>query len=90
MNKDLNIFIIPILIIFFVILIITVSYYFSSKQIIIRKLAKLPIKQVGRLKSDEFARFTGKALDIKEPLVAPLSNKKCVFYKIKIEVIGKR
>ncbi|PQJ79796.1 GIDE domain-containing protein [Polaribacter porphyrae] len=76
-----------ILAVFIIIIIIIASsiYFFSTKQKIIRILSKLPIKQFGSLKANEFSRVKGKALHIKEPLVAPFSKRKCVFYSIKIE-----
>ncbi|WP_405610665.1 hypothetical protein [Polaribacter sp. Asnod1-A03] len=86
MIENLDTFLIPILFFCVVIIIISFSYFFSTKQKIIRTLAKLPIKQVGHLKSNEFARFTGKALQIEEPLIAPYSNRKCILYKVKIEI----
>lgn len=66
-------------------LVVLLSYYFSKKQKIIRILSKLPSKQIGNLKMNEFSKITGKALHVKEPLIAPLSKRKCVFYSIKIE-----
>ncbi|MEE9406483.1 MAG: hypothetical protein V3V28_00270 [Polaribacter sp.] len=60
-------------------------YFFNTKQKIIRTLSKLPIKQIGSLKNNEFTRFSGKALHVKEPLIAPFSKRKCIFYVMKIE-----
>jgi len=61
------------------------SYYFSTKQVVLRKLSKIPHKSVGGLKTNELTKVSGKALHVKAPLVAPLSGRKCVFYAIKIE-----
>ena len=66
-------------------IIIFLAYYFNTKQKIIRTLSKLPIKQIGSLKNNELTRFSGKALHVKEPLIAPFSKRKCVFYIMKIE-----
>ncbi|QXP66212.1 GIDE domain-containing protein [Polaribacter sp. AHE13PA] len=82
---DFEPFLIPMLFIVIVGLILFITYYFSTKQKIIRALSKLPIKQIGSLKNNELTRFTGKALHVKEPLIAPFSKRKCVFYVIKIE-----
>ncbi|QVY64471.1 GIDE domain-containing protein [Polaribacter sp. Q13] len=82
---DFDSFIIPLIFVVLVGLIIFITYFFSTKQKIIRTLSKLPIKQIGSLKNNQFTRFTGKALHIKEPLIAPFSKRKCVFYVIKIE-----
>lgn len=76
--------IIPIIIVF-VGAIIFLSYYFSKKQVVLRKLSKTPLKPATGLKTSELTKVTGKALHVKEPLIAPLSGRKCVFYTIKIE-----
>lgn len=60
-------------------------YYFGTKQIIIRKLAKINPKPIGSLKTNELSKITGKALHVKEPLIAPFSKRPCIFYSIKIE-----
>lgn len=80
-----NSFIITITVISIALLIGLSIYYFNTKQIIIRTLFKLPIKQIGSLKINEFTRFSGKALHVKEPLIAPFSKRKCIFYVMKIE-----
>ena len=80
-----NSFIVPIIIVSIAVLIGILIYYFSTKQRIIRTLSKLPIKQIGSLRNREFTRFAGKALHVKEPLIAPFSKRKCIFYVIKIE-----
>lgn len=72
-------------VVFVIILIIFLAYYYNTKQVIIRTLSKLPLKQIGSLKTNEFSKITGKALHVKEPLIAPYSKRKCVFYSIKIE-----
>ncbi|MCL7762099.1 hypothetical protein MPF19_01640 [Polaribacter sp. Z014] len=82
---DFDSFIIPLIFVVLVGFIIFITYFFSTKQKIIRTLSKLPIKQIGSLKNNQFTRFTGKALHVKEPLIAPFSKRKCVFYVIKIE-----
>jgi hypothetical protein len=80
-----NSFIVPTIIVSIAALIGILIYYFNTKQRIIRTLSKLPIKQIGSLRNHEFTRFSGKALHVKEPLIAPFSKRKCVFYVIKIE-----
>lgn len=52
---------------------------------VVRVLTKLNVRRIGSLKTNEFSRITGKALHVKEPLIAPFSNRKCIFYSIKIE-----
>ena len=78
------IIIIPIIILVIGIIAFTV-YYFSVKQIIIRTLKKTTSKAAGGLKTNQFTKVSGKALHVTEPLVAPLSGRKCIFYSIKIE-----
>lgn len=60
-------------------------HFFSAKQKVKRKLSKLHDQKINSLKNREFSRITGKAKSFKEPFIAPLSQRKCVFYKIKIE-----
>ena len=80
-----NSFIVPITVISIAVIVGLLIYYFNTKQRIIRTLSKLPIKQIGSLKNNEFTRFSGKALHVKEPLIAPFSKRKCIFYVMKIE-----
>ena len=60
-------------------------YYFNGKQVILRKLAKTRHKSISSLKTNEFVKVHGKALHVQEPLIAPLSKRKCIFYTIEIE-----
>lgn len=61
-------------------------YYYSKKQQIIRTLSKLrKLNAIGSLRQNEFAKITGKALHVHEPLIAPFSKRKCVFYSIQIQ-----
>ncbi len=76
--------IIPIIIIVFGVIAFA-SYYFSKKQVVLRKLSKIPHKSIGGLKTNELTKVSGKALHVKEPLIAPLSGRACVFYSVKIE-----
>ncbi|MCL7752486.1 hypothetical protein [Polaribacter sp. Z022] len=80
-----NSYLVPIIFISIAAIIGVLSYFFSTKQKIIRTLSKLPIKQIGSLRNNELTRFSGKALHVKEPLIAPFSKRKCVFYVMKIE-----
>lgn len=66
-------------------LIIFISYYFSKKRIILRALSKIPLRRITNLKQNEVSKLYGKALHVKEPLIAPYSKRECVFYQIKIE-----
>jgi len=82
---DYSSYLIPVSFVIIVIIVVGLTYFFSTKQKIIRTLSKLPIKQIGSLKNHELTRFTGKALHVKEPLIAPFSKRKCVFYVMRIE-----
>lgn len=66
-------------------LIIFFALYFSEKKVIIRTLAKIPTKPTSSLRTNELSKVCGKALHVKEPLLAPYSQRKCVFYQIIIE-----
>lgn len=59
--------------------------YFRPKTIILRRLKKLSFSKIGRLQNHKHAKVEGKALNIEKPLIAPLSKRRCVYYKIKIE-----
>ena len=61
------------------------GYYFSKKQVVLRKLSKIPLKPATGMKTSELTKVSGKALHVKSPLIAPLSGRECVFYAIKIE-----
>lgn len=76
--------IIPIIILV-VGIIIFVSYNFSNKQVVLRKLARTPIKSSSGMQTNTFVKVHGKAVHVKEPLIAPLSGRKCIFFNLKIE-----
>lgn len=67
------------------VLFILYNHYFNSESIILRRLKKLPQNRVGSLRTNSFSKISGKALNINAPLTAPLSKRKCVFYKITIQ-----
>ena len=76
-----------IVVIFFSVfaLIIFLWYYFNEKQVIKRTLSKLPFRSVTNIRTNEFTKLYGKALHVKDPLVAPYSRRQCIFYQIKIQ-----
>lgn len=76
---------IPVLIFLAIAVIGFCSYYFSTKQVILRKLTKTRHKSIAGLKTNEFVKVHGKALHVKAPLIAPLTKRECIFYKMKIE-----
>ncbi|MFK7781508.1 hypothetical protein [Psychroserpens sp.] len=78
----------PIIIVIFISvvgIIIFCTYYFSTKNVIIRTLSKIPHKPASSLKTNELSKVTGKALHVQDPLIAPYSERKCVFYQIIIQ-----
>ncbi len=73
-------------IILLILMIFGISYYFKKELVILRKLKKIPLKRIGSLRTRQLEKIHGKALHVQEPLIAPLSKRKCVFYRIKLEV----
>lgn len=67
---------------------IFLGYYFSNKQRILRDLKKTRRKQINRIQENEYAKVIGKALNVHEPLIAPLSGRPCVYYYVHIEQKG--
>lgn len=65
--------------------IVFLIYFYSTKTVILRRLKKLRYSKISSLQNHKYAKIEGKVLNIEPPLIAPLSNRKCVFYKIKIE-----
>ncbi len=59
--------------------------YFNKKATIKRKLRKAPVKRVFSFVNGEVAKLVGKVELVDEPLVAPLSNRKCSYYHILVE-----
>jgi hypothetical protein len=68
-----------------VIAIIFISYFFSKKARIKRKLKKAAFKKMAEFKDGETAKIVGEVEIIGEPLIAPLSGRKCSYYYIHIE-----
>ncbi|WP_397364335.1 hypothetical protein [Olleya sp. R77988] len=60
-------------------------YYFSPKVIMLRRLKNLQHQRISSLKTNTYSKIEGNALNIEDALIAPLSKRKCVFYKMKIE-----
>ena len=66
-------------------MIIFLAFYFSGKNVIIRTLNRIPMKPTSSLRTNELSKVCGKALHVKEPLLAPYTQRKCVFYQIIIQ-----
>lgn len=74
-----------ILVVCVIALIAFLIYYFLPKTIILRRLKKLPYSKIGSLQNHKYSKIEGKALNVETPLIAPLSKRKCVYYKIMIQ-----
>lgn len=81
-------FIIPALIFLGIGLIILIGTYFSSKNRILRQLKKMRRKPIYSVRDREYVKIIGKAKHAGEPLIAPLSKRKCVYYDVKVEQKG--
>ena len=65
-----------------------IAYYFSNKKIMLREFKKTRKKPINRIQEKEYAKIIGKAKHVNEPLIAPLSGRKCVYYHVIVEVKG--
>ncbi|MBC8757317.1 hypothetical protein H2O64_21795 [Kordia sp. YSTF-M3] len=82
---DISAYIIPALIIVGFAILIFVGFYFSAKSRILRELKKVRRKAIHSARENEYVKIVGKAKHAGEPLIAPLSNRKCVYYAVKVE-----
>ena len=82
---DISEYLIPILFISGVAVLIIVGIFFSDKHRILRELKKVRRKQIHSVRENEYVKIIGKAKHAGEPLIAPLSKRKCVYYDVKIE-----
>lgn len=76
---------IPALFVIGIATLIFVGLYFSSKNRILRELKKRPRKAIQNVRENEYVKIIGKAKHAGEPLIAPLSKRKCVYYDIKVK-----
>lgn len=79
---DSGIFIIAIIVIG---VIIFASSYFSKSARIKRKIKNAPLKKISDVKDGETAKIIGSVEIVGQPLIAPLSGRKCSYYHIKVE-----
>jgi len=77
----------PIFFIFItvVICILLYKYLFSKKAVVKRKLKNSEFKSLADFKDGEIAKVVGNVEFIDQPLIAPLSNRRCSYYYIHIE-----
>ena len=59
--------------------------YFSKKAIIKRKLKKAISERISDFTNGEIAKVVGEVEFISNPLVAPLSERKCAYYHVLVE-----
>ena len=65
-----------------------VSNFYSKRKTIMRELTKSPAKPINSVKDNETVRLHGRAQFKDEPLLAPLSGRKCVYYHVVVEQKG--
>jgi len=67
-----------------------ILFYFSTKQVIKRTLKKSPSKPIARIQDNEYAKIIGQAKHVKEPLIAPISGRRCIFYQVLVQKKGSK
>ena len=80
--------IIPILMFSAVLVFALIGSYFSNKKMMLREFKKSRKKSINRIQENEYAKIIGKAKHVHEPLEAPLSGRRCVYYHVMVEVKG--
>jgi hypothetical protein len=80
--------IIPILMFSAVLVFALIGSYFSNKKMMLREFKKSRKKSINRIQENEYAKIIGKATHVHEPLEAPLSGRRCVYYHVMVEVKG--
>lgn len=78
----------PLLIVFTVGTILFFKWYNSPGKKIMRSLKKSPAKPINSVRDGMLVRLHGVAKLAQEPLIAPLSGRKCVYYHIQVEQKG--
>lgn len=68
-----------------VIAVIFFSCYYSKKAIVKRKLKKAIDKHISTFLNGDIAKIVGKVEIIGNPLIAPLSGRKCAYYYVLVE-----
>ncbi|GAB5398510.1 MAG: hypothetical protein Aureis2KO_00950 [Aureisphaera sp.] len=58
--------------------------FFNKKAIILREMRKSKAKPIGSVRNGEYVKIIGKALHVKEPLIAPISGRQCIFYHTEV------
>lgn len=81
-SNDAHLFLITIVLVG---LIIVYSYFFSTRAVVIRSIRKQSEKSIANLQENRIAKIIGSAVPIAEVLSAPLSHRKCVYYKVIVQ-----
>lgn len=76
---------IPALIIVVIGTIFFLFHYFSKKAIVKRKLKKAIGRKVSEFMTGDVAKVVGTVEFVGEPLIAPLSGRKCAYYYVLVE-----
>jgi len=53
--------------------------------VIKRTLKKAPSKPIAKIQDKECAKIIGQAKRVKEPLIVPISGRRCIFYQILVQ-----
>jgi len=82
MNTEI---IIPIAVGLVIVAIVIASLYFNKKAVIKRKLKKAVGQKISSFVSGDIAKVVGKVEYVGEPLIAPLSGRRCAYYYVLVE-----
>ncbi|NVO09463.1 MAG: hypothetical protein HXX16_05825 [Bacteroidales bacterium] len=82
MNFDI---IIPLGVFIVILVFVLLGLYFNKKAVIKRKLKKAVGKKISDIVSGEIAKVVGKVEFVGEPLIAPLSGRRCAYYYVLVE-----
>lgn len=75
---------IPFFVIGGIIIIALIAYFFSQRKNVLRALKKVKAIQINRAQSGEYVKLFGKAQSGTEPLIAPLTGRHCVYYRVRV------
>ncbi len=59
--------------------------YYSNSNKVKRKLKQYSNKKISQFKENEYAKVSGKAYAINEPLLSPFGKTACVYYQIEVQ-----
>lgn len=68
-----------------VLAVVVLSAVFSNKAIIKRKLRKAEFREIANFKNGEIAKIVGRVVLFQQPLVPPLSFRKCAYYHVHVK-----